>query len=231
MNVETNNADRETWLTELARRLRTNTAGAAAGDEDLAAWLEGTLDETRTREMEARLVADDDLRRTLFEARQILAEMDEQPRRMPDRLRRRLLAEFGGQDSIPLVRLAYDIARKVLELTTPEGALQPLPAAAVRGDGHAPAYRIVMGEIDVEVGIQTPSPGAFEVSLRLPRSRVEGKRCEWQLLEDERLIELQPSSHGEALFSDVGPGRYRCVLSADGVELGGVEIRLPPEDS
>jgi len=196
-------------------------------EEETAAYFDGVLPEAARERLFRRLAESESLRReALFEAR-VRQDSQARPIRMPAGLKQALMARQGegGGALANIVRLVFQTGKQALGLLQhgTEG-MRPLEPIAVRGEKAKPTYQVVLGECDVEVATDRQKDDRYEVWLKVGEEKVAGRHCQWQLWSEDALVESQPASQGEALFSDLPAGRYRCVFLLSGAERGTIEL-------
>jgi hypothetical protein len=193
---------------------------------EAAAWFEGRLDEKERTLFEEKAGRHPALIALLANGVVAHRQAEEQPVSMPKFLRDRVMEEVEKKRSSAIVQLIFDKAAGMVEQLAGPGGMEKLSPEPIRGARFDEFYKIQLQEVDIQVATDCRKDGRFDIWLKARPERSEVRRCEWQIWQDQKMLEYQMNDTGEGVFTGFVPGRYQCILQISGREVGQIDLSL-----
>ena len=218
-------------LRHLARPGRKLRVGCPE-EEDLAAYMDGGLAETRRSELESHL-ADcalclDDLLAAHKAGQRDLEE------KAPARVMARAMALLHqSARTNEIFNLVVELARDSLELISTSGRLvMPALAAEIRGKGRTADGGMLriekdLGKLQIAVEIERLEDDLCQVAVHVKSnggSVADGLRI--SLMSGEREQASYLARQGSAIFDRIPPGEYQLGVIDAGCSLGAIELTI-----
>ena len=150
----------------------------------------------------------------------------EKPIPLSTQLKQRILKKVVETRKQSVVQLLFNAGLGCIDQILGSGNIVHLNPLTVRGTQKAAAYRVNLGEVEVDISPDQIKDGTYDIWLKAFSKKESIYRCEWQLWKGRSLFEQQPSETGEGLFTKIPGGVYQLVLFIAGQEVGVIDITL-----